>query len=114
MFEHRTEPLLQRRQFAWRVAKFSAIAVGLFFISLDIGVAGYVLVEGMPWHDALLNVSMLLGGMGPVHPPTTVAGKVFASLFALYSGLLFVVAAGIMMAPMLHRLLHHMHLEKSD
>ena len=74
---------------------------------------GYHLTENMPWLDSLLNASMILGGMGPVDGLHTVAGKLFASFYALFSGLVFVGAASVLLAPLLHRLMHHFHIEKS-
>ena len=74
--------------------------------------AGYRYYERLPWRDAFLNAAMLLGGMGPVNAPATPGAKVFAGLYALYAGLIFVVAVGIVFAPVLHRLLHRFHLEQ--
>ena len=82
--------------------------------SLAIGIAGYQLTEGFSFLDALLNASMILGGMGPVNELHTSAGKVFASVYALLSGMLILVVAGIIIAPLAHRLLHWMRLEKED
>jgi hypothetical protein len=81
---------------------------------LGIGVVGYRATEGMPWLDALLNASMILGGMGPVSELHTVAGKLFASAYALFSGVAFLATVGILVAPVAHRLFHHLHLEESD
>jgi hypothetical protein len=71
--------------------------------------AGYGYFEGLAWRDAFLNAAMLLGGMGPVDAPQTDGGKLFAGLYALYSGLVFLIAAGLVFAPVLHRLLHKFH-----
>ena len=92
----------------------SLVALGLILASLGIGVVGYHVTEGLSWLDALLNASMLLGGMGPVSPLQTVAGKWFASAYALFSGMAFVATAGILVAPVAHRLLHHLHLEGDE
>jgi hypothetical protein len=73
------------------------------------GTVGYRELEGMPWVDAVLNASMILGGMGPVTPLATTAGKLFASAYALYSGLVLVAATAILLAPFLHRMLHDLH-----
>ncbi len=73
---------------------------------------GYMVTEGMSPIDAFLNSAMLLGGMGPVNPPLTHAGKLFAGLFALYAGLLFVVCAAIILTPVLHRVLHRFHVDE--
>jgi hypothetical protein len=79
--------------------------------SLGLGMLGYHGIEGLPWVDAFLNASMLLGGMGPVDNPHSEAGKLFAGLYALYSGLLFLVLTAILLAPVFHRVLHRFHLE---
>jgi hypothetical protein len=111
-YEHRSEPLLSWRAFLLhRVSKtllVGALAIGL---SLIIGILGYRLIEGMDWMDAFLNASMLLSGMGPVGTMHTAAGKLFAGLYALYSGLVLVGIAGLLLAPFMHRLLHRFHLE---
>lgn len=110
-FERRHEPLLPRRQFLARVARHSLMAAALLAVSLAIGVGGYHGLERQPWLDALLNASMLLGGMGPVGELHTTAGKLFASIYALYAGLVFLVSAGVLVAPVLHRALHRFHVE---
>ncbi len=84
-------------------------AAGLVLASLLLGMAGYEYFERLPWRDAFLNTAMLLGGMGPVDAPRTDAGKVFAGLFALYAGLVFLVTVGLVFAPVLHRLMHKFH-----
>lgn len=112
MFEHRSQPLLPGHRFAWRVAGFvglSAVAIG---VALGIGVLGYHFLGGLPWIDALVNASMILGGMGPVDPITTHAGKLFASAYALFSGLLFLGAASLVLAPFVHRIMHTIHLDE--
>ena len=111
MYEHRNEKLLTPRQFAKRVALHAALVLAAVSISLAIGVIGYRVTAALPWLDALLNASMILGGMGPVNPITTPSGKVFASLYALYAGLFFIAVAGVLMAPFLHRMLHRFHLD---
>ena len=80
--------------------------------SLMLGIAGYVYFEQLPWRDAFLNTAMLLGGMGPVDPPRTDGGKLFAGLYALYAGLIFLVAVGLVFAPVVHRVMHKFHWEK--
>ena len=114
MFEKRSEPLLPRRLFLLRLLKHGILAFGIMLISLGMGVVGYRVSEGFSWLDALLNASMILGGMGPVNELQTVAGKLFASFYALFSGLVFLVIVGILVAPIAHRLLHHLHLEVID
>lgn len=109
MYESKHQPPLTRRRFARRLIAHAAGAVALVAVSLGIGVAGYVAFERLSLLDALLNAAMLLGGMGPVNAPVTPAGKIFASAYALYAGLVFLVAAALIFTPFLHRLLHRFH-----
>jgi hypothetical protein len=88
-----------------------AVALALVVASLLAGMLGYQWFEHLGWRDAFLNSAMLLGGMGPVWTPQTPAGKIFAGLYALYAGLVFLVSAGVVAAPLLHRLLHRFHWE---
>ncbi len=112
MFEHRRQPLISRKAFLRRQLNFTLVALAIILGSLIIGMIGYHLLEGFSWIDSLLNAAMILGGMGPVNPLVTTAGKVFASFYALYSGVIFLVVAGIIFAPAFHRILHHFHLEQ--
>lgn len=114
MFEHKSDPLLSRAAFAARMARSAAVALTLVGFSLGAGVTGYHLFEGMPWIDALVNSAMLLGGMGPVGDLHTSAGKIFASLYALYCGLVLIVVIGVLFAPLFHRFMHRFHLEEED
>jgi hypothetical protein len=91
-----------------------ALAAVLLLASLAVGMLGYEHYEHLEWHDAFLNATMLLGGMGPVNAPVTSAGKIFAGLYALYAGLMFIVTTGIMLAPVAHRLLHLFHCDERD
>ena len=110
MFEHNYEPLLPRRQFIRRQGRYAAAALLMVVAAWAIGILGYRLLEGMSWIDAMLNAAMILGGMGPVAPLHTDAGKLFASFYALFSGILFLVSVGLLIAPVFHRLLHQFHL----
>jgi hypothetical protein len=110
-FEHRQESLLPRPLFVRRVARWSFVAGVVLVGSLALGVCGYHFIGGLQWIDALLNASMILGGMGPVDPLRTEGGKLFASFYALYSGLAIISIAGLLIAPLGHRLLHKFHLE---
>ena len=87
------------------------VAAGLIVISLLGGMAGYEHYEHLPWRDAFLNTAMLLGGMGPVDPPHSNGGKMFAGIFALYAGGVFLVVAGLFLAPVIHRIMHRFHWE---
>jgi hypothetical protein len=111
VFERRHEPLVPFAVFVRRIVQSVALAMFIIAIALGIGILGYRLLEGLPWVDAILNASMILGGMGPVNELHTTAVKLFASAYALFSGLIFVVVTGIMIAPILHRFFHWFHLE---
>ena len=111
MFERRHEQLLPQRKFLRRLVKFALISVGLIIISLVIGMAGYVSFEGLSWVDAFLNAAMLMGGMGQINSLQTDSGKIFAGIYALYCGMVLLIAVGIFAAPIVHRFLHHFHLE---
>lgn len=109
MYESRKHRPLSRPHFLRRLLLHFLGASGLVLGSLLIGMAGYSHYEDLPWRDAFLNAAMLLGGMGPVESPHTAGGKLFAGLYALYAGLVFLVATGIVLAPVVHRLLHKFH-----
>jgi hypothetical protein len=111
MFEHRRQPLLSRSAFLRRQAGFAAAALLLVAVSWLIGILGYRFFEGMSWIDAVLNSAMILGGMGPVDTLHNEAGKLFASFYALFSGIVFLVSIGVLVVPIFHRLLHRFHLE---
>jgi len=112
--EHHAEPLLPPAQFYRRLLSYAFIAFLLIVFALGIGVLGYRYFEGLPWLDALLNASMILGGMGPVNELHSNGGKLFASFYALFSGLAFLAIAGTLIAPIAHRFLHRLHLEMGD
>ena len=114
MFEHHAQPLLPRAEFLRRLARHGGIAALLLVGSLALGVLGYHALGGLGWVDALLDAAMILGGMGPVHELHTVAGKLFASGYALFSGVVFLTTVAIVFAPVLHRALHRFHFEEDD
>jgi len=114
MYEHRSQPLLPRGSFVLRLLKHSAVSLGLILISLGIGILGYHFFEGLSWLDSLLNASMILGGMGPIDRLYTDTGKVFASFYALFAGIVFLTSAGIIMAPVAHRILHYLNLQENE
>lgn len=111
MYEHRDHLLLSRAKFMRRVARHGMLALLVIAFALGIGVFGYHSIAKLSWIDSLLNASMILGGMGPVDPLKSDAAKIFASFYALFSGLAFVGIASLMIAPFAHRLLHRFHLE---
>jgi hypothetical protein len=100
MYEHRSQPLVGRRSFLRRVGRHALIAVAIILGSLAVGVAGYRETEGLEWIDALLNASMILGGMGPVNSLHSAPGKLFASLYALHTGIILVLTTGTLFAPL--------------
>jgi hypothetical protein len=109
-FEHHRQPLASRRHFARRLLMFAGYA-GLFLAaSLGLGVLGYHWLCGLGWVDAVLNASMILTGMGPVSPMPSDAAKLFASAYAVFSGVAFLTTFSILIAPVLHRVLHRLHL----
>lgn len=111
MYESRHAPLLPRRRFLRRLLHHLLVALVLIGGSLVGGMIGYRALERLTWIDAFLNASMLLGGMGPVNPPQSSGGKLFAGFYALYAGLLFIAITGLLIAPVLHRVVHRFHLE---
>lgn len=113
-YEPRRQRPISAPHFYRRIASHAAIVVALIGLSLLLGMGGYVALEGLSWLDAFLNASMLLGGMGPIHTPVTTAGKLFAGCYALYAGLVFIVAAGLLVAPIFHRVLHTLHWDETN
>lgn len=112
MYETRLDAVASRRHFVARMLRHAAFAALIVLGSLLMGMSGYVYFEHLSWLDAFVDASMLLGGMGPVHSPETPGGKLFAGLYALYSGLVFLVTVGVVLAPILHRALHKFHWTK--
>src|SRR4051795_12529587 len=111
MFENKHEPLLPRKRFLLRVLRSVAASAVFVFPSWGLGILGYHIFVNLSWLDATLNAAMILTGMGPVNPIQTVAGKLFASFYALFSGVVFITTAGVLLAPLAHRIIHHFHLE---
>ncbi len=112
MYETRKQPLLRPRAFVRRLLGHLAAGCVLLLGSVALGMAGYMHFEHLAPLDAFLDTSMLLGGMGPVHIPVTDDGKLFAGFFALYAGLVFIAMAALVLAPVVHRVLHSFHLDK--
>jgi len=114
VFEHHKQPLASSSEFAHRMLRFGLLTAGIILFSLGIGMLGYHYLESLSWIDSLLNASMILGGMGPVNTLRTNAGKVFASFYALYSGIILLASVGILATPIFHRFMHRFHLELED
>ncbi|MFO1483638.1 MAG: hypothetical protein U1F71_09805 [Verrucomicrobiaceae bacterium] len=114
MFESRTDPLAPRHIFVWRFFRYFASAAGLVAAALGAGVLGYHFIAKLGWIDSVLNASMILGGMGPVDALNSDAAKLFASGYALFSGLVAITVMGMVLAPLAHRALHMFHLDGED
>jgi hypothetical protein len=111
MYEHRKQKLAPMGVFYKRVLSNILLASGILFICLMIGITGYHYSAGISWLDSLHNASMILSGMGPVVTIDTVAGKWFSSCYALFSGVVFITNIGVILAPVMHRLFHRLHVE---
>ena len=112
MFERKHETVASPAVFAKRMVSAVGLSLGLILPALSIGIGGYHWIDNLDWVDSLLEASMILGGMGPVNPLRNDAAKIFASGYALFSGLVLIGVMGIILTPITHRLLHKFHLEK--
>ena len=112
--EHRSAPLLSRPAFFRRLLNFAFLAAFIIIGSLGLGILGYHFCAGLGWRDSLVNASMILTGMGPVNPIKSVSGKFFESAYALFSGIVFLTSAALLITPVFHRFLHHFHLEMEE
>lgn len=110
-YERADEKLLPFREFVRRLAAHGMIATGLVAAAVAAGAIGYHFIGGLGWVDAFMNASMILSGMGPVDPMPTPAAKIFASVYAIFSGVTFLSIVGVLLAPIVHRAVHHFHLE---
>ncbi|WEX11218.1 hypothetical protein [Chelativorans sp. AA-79] len=111
MYERRNQPPISRSAFRLRLLRHMGIVLAVLIGSMGIGMAGYGWLEELGPADAFLHSASVLGGLGLVEVPASVAGKLFASFYALYSGLVFVIAFGIIVTPIIHRILHKFHWE---
>lgn len=109
IYESKFNPPIPPEKFILRMVFHAFFALILLLLSLAIGMAGYIYFEGLSLSSAFVNSAMLLGGMGPVNNPITEEGKIFAGLYALYSGLIFLIVAAVMLAPTIHRIMHKFH-----
>ncbi len=114
MFEHKSQKLLPWPKFVGRMALSFLLAFGIVAAALGIGVLGYHYIVRLAWIDAVLNAAMILTGMGPVDTMKDAPSKLFASAYALFSGVVFLSAVSIVLAPVFHRVLHHFHLDEED
>lgn len=113
-YEQRHEQLAPRAVFVKRIVGSLAIALGIICVALLIGIAGYHYIAGFNWIDSLLEASMILGGMGPIKELPNDTAKVFASVYALFSGLILIALMGIILAPVVHRVMHKFHVDEKD
>ncbi|MBN2463260.1 MAG: hypothetical protein JXB43_06635 [Dehalococcoidia bacterium] len=111
VYEHFRQPIISRSAFFLRIGWHVLIALGIVIVSLGIGIVGYHEFEDLSWIDSTVNAAMILGGMGPLNQLQTNAGKLFASFYALFSGIIFLVAIAILLAPVVHRFLHRFHFD---
>jgi hypothetical protein len=114
MFERRNQPVISHAEWRRRVAYSVALAGGVIVFSLSVGILGYHFLGRLGWLDALVNASMILGGMGPVDTIATRSGKLFESFYALFSGVIFIGTFGVLIAPWAHRMLHRFHAVDED
>ena len=114
MFEHKREKLISNNKFRNRLLKIFLIDLGLLIFSLLVGVIGYHVLDDLSWVDSFVNASMILGGMGPVDVLKNDASKIFAGVYALFSGITFLTAFALLLAPIYHRFLHKFHLEETN
>ena len=114
LFESKTDPLISRGRFVQRMLAAFGVTMVIVAASLFMGMAGYHYLGGLPWIDALLNSAMILTGMGPVDPMQSNAGKLFATFYALYSGIAFLSMTAVLLAPVIHRAMHRFHLDAEE
>ncbi len=115
MYEHISDPVIPRRLLWSRLARSTVIGLGIIVVSLAIGMIGYrYLFTNLDWADAFANAAMILSGMGPMAMPQTTAAKIFSGVYALYSGLMLVMSAGVIFAPLVHRFLHKLHADEDE
>jgi hypothetical protein len=114
MYEGKTDRLLSWPKFLRRVGNSFLLTWLIVAAALGVGLLGYHFIAGLGWIDAILNASMILTGMGPVDPMKNTASKLFASAYALFSGVVFLSAMGIVLSPIFHRVLHVFHATDED
>jgi len=114
MFEHKRQKVLSVPRFIRRLAAWFGLAMIIVSFALGMGMMGYHHIAGLAWVDALLNAAMILTGMGPVNEMTTLQAKLFATAYALFSGVIFLSAMSIVLAPIVHRIMHRIHFDDSE
>lgn len=114
LFESKVDPLISRGRFVQRMLAAFGVTMAIVAASLLMGMVGYHYLGGLRWIDALLNSAMILTGMGPVDPMESTGGKLFATFYALYSGIAFLSMTAVLLAPIIHRAMHQFHLDAED
>ena len=114
MFESKRQQVIPPKHFAHRVAWSIALSGAMAAVALTAGITGFHYIADVPWIDALHNASMILGGMGPVAEMKTAAAKLFSSAYALFCGLVFIGVVAVMLAPVMHRVLHRFHMDDAE
>jgi hypothetical protein len=113
-YEHRTEQLASPAVYRKRLIQSGTVGFIMVAVSLAVGMAGYAYFEDLGWLDAFVNAAMILSGMGPLHDPESTGGKLFAGIYALYSGFAVLVIAAVTFAPFIHRILHRFHMRTEE
>jgi hypothetical protein len=113
-YERRHDELAPRSIFIKRIIASLGVAFGLIVCALTVGIVGYHFIAGLNFVDSLLEASMILGGMGPVKEMPSDGAKVFASIYALFSGLILIALMGIILSPVAHRVMHKFHVDEKD
>lgn len=111
MYENRKQPLISRKKFVQRMSNNLLVSMAILVVSLGIGVFGFHALNQSSWIDSLHNASMLLGGMGPVVEMKSDSAKLFSSIYALFCGVVFITNIGVLLAPLIHRIFHRLHME---
>ena len=114
VYEHVSQPVAQLPEYLRRQLRSLAIGAVMVLVALLAGMVGYHRLVALSWIDSFLNASMILAGMGPMAAPVTDAGKIFAGVYALFSGITVLAIAGVIAAPLVHRFLHRMHADADD
>ncbi|MCB0525556.1 MAG: hypothetical protein R3A50_10370 [Saprospiraceae bacterium] len=114
MRRRRNKNILPPKEFAKRVLKYSVFSISLLVVSIGIGITGYHFIGELNWIDSFYNASMILTGMGPVNAMEKDSAKLFASLYAIFSGVIFLSTVAIFFSPFAHRIMHLLHIEEID
>lgn len=114
IYERRTQELASRAVYRKRLIQSGVAGLIMVIVSLAVGMAGYAFFENLGWIDSFVNAAMILSGMGPLHNPESAGGKLFAGIYALYSGFAVLVIAALTFAPAIHRMLHRFHMQTAE